>query len=226
MARVDVVEDESFPALQKGRGAQRKHNAHSAVAEHNATIPGAPAQGYFGDAYACPCIGLSFAHVIMEAAMGQQDKAAGHARLARQVQNRNPSGKLKAGRSTAPTGFTDVVVIRDGSSDEKEVEEAFRCRHPVDITQAAQWALNTLVRSPPIILHGCWSEMVERTGNFVFRFAGDLSPATIASYQTSLCSHFPAAESACVVPTAGWTWVQLRGVDVACIEGDTQEASY
>jgi hypothetical protein len=154
--------------------------------------------------------------------MGQQDKAAGHARLARQVQKRNPSGKLKAGHSAAPTGFTDVVVIRGGGAEDKEVEEAFRRRHPVDITQAAQRALNALVRSPPIILRGCWSETVKRTGNFVFRFAGNLLPTTIASYQTSLCSHFPAAESACVVPTAGWTWVQLRGVDVACVEGDSE----
>jgi hypothetical protein len=75
---------------------------------------------------------------------------------------------------------------------------------------------------PPIILRGRWSETVERTGNFVFQFAGNLSPSIIASYQESLCSHFPAAESACVVPTTGWTWVQLRGVDTALRVRDSE----
>jgi hypothetical protein len=154
--------------------------------------------------------------------MGQQHQAAGHARLAREVQKRNPSGKLKPGHSTAPQGFTDVVVIRDGGSTDAEVEEAFRRRHPVDIAQAAQRALNALVCNPPIILRGRWSESVEKLGNFVFRFAGNLSPQIISSYQTSLCSHFPASESACVVPTSGWTWVQFRGVDVAHREGDSE----
>jgi hypothetical protein len=73
----------------------------------------------------------------------------------------------------------------------------------------------------PIILQGWWSETVERSGNFVFRFAGNLSPQIINLYQESLCSHLPAAESTCVVPTAGWTWVQLRGVDVARMEGNS-----
>jgi hypothetical protein len=63
---------------------------------------------------------------------------------------------------------------------------------------------------------------VEKSGNFVFRFAGNLSPQIINSYQTSLCSHFPASESACVVPTSGWTWVQFRGVDVAQREGESE----
>jgi hypothetical protein len=167
-------------------------------------------------------IGMSFAAVITETAMDQQFQAAGHARLAREVQRRNLSGKLKQGHSAAPLGFTDVVVIREGGSDDREIEDAFRRRLPVDIAQAAQRALNAVVRSPPIILRGRWAESVEKTGNFVFRFAGNLSPQVIASYRDSLCSHFPAAESACVVPTTGWTWVQFRGVDIARVEGDSE----
>jgi hypothetical protein len=154
--------------------------------------------------------------------MDQQNQAAGHVRLARGVQKRNPSGRPKPGHSAAPLGFTDVVVIREGGSDNREVEEAFRRRLPVDIAQAAQRALNAIVRSPPIILRGRWAESVEKTGNFVFRFAGNLSPQVIASYRDSLCSHFPAADSACVVPTMGWTWVQFRGVDIARVEGDSE----
>jgi hypothetical protein len=167
-------------------------------------------------------IGMSFAAVITETTMDQQAQAAGHARLARGVQKRNPSGKLKQGHSAVPLGFTDVVVIREGGSEDLEIEESFRRRQPVDIAQAAQRALNAIVRSPPTILRGRWAESVEKTGNFVFRFAGNLSPQVIASYRDSLCSHFPAAEAACVVPTTGWTWVQFRGVDIARVEGDSE----
>jgi hypothetical protein len=182
----------------------------------------APAQVVSGPGPSRPRIGLSFASVVTDKAMDQQHQVAGHARLAREVQKRNPSGKPKPGHSAAPQGFTDIVVVRDGGSTDIEVEEAFRRRHPVDITQAAQRALNALVRTPPIILRGRWSESVEKSGNFVFRFAGNLSPLIISSYQTSLCSHFPASESACVVPTTGWTWVQFRGVDVAHRKGDSE----
>jgi hypothetical protein len=118
-----------------------------------------------------------------------------------------------------------VVVIRRGGCDDLEIEEAFRRRQPVDIAQAAQRALNALVRNPPIILRGRWSETVEKTGNFVFRFAGDLPPHIIASYQAPLCDLFPASEAACVVPTAGWTWVQFRGVDIAS-RGDEADIIY
>jgi hypothetical protein len=182
----------------------------------------APAQVASSPAPRRSNIGMSFAAVIMETTMDQQFQAAGHARLARGVQKRNPSGKLKQGHSAAPLGFTDVVVIREGGSEDREVEDTFRRRLPVDIAQAAQMALNAVVRSPPIILRGRWAESVEKSGNFVFRFAGNLSPQVIASYRDSLCSHFPAAESACVVPTTGWTWVQFRGVDIARVEGDSE----
>jgi hypothetical protein len=210
-------DDMSFPALGPasiGRGSSNDNR--SSVSAR------APAQVVSSFGPGRPRIGLSFASVVTEEAMGQQHQAAGHARLAREVQKRNPSGKPKPGHSAAPQGFTDVVVIRDGGSTDAEVEEAFRRRHPVDIAQAAQRALNALVRNPPIILRGRWSESVEKSGNFVFRFAGNLSPQIISSYQTSLCSHFPASESACVVPTSGWTWVQFRGVDVAHREGESE----
>jgi hypothetical protein len=205
-----------FPAL----GHEVEYNI-TPSATRGAGIARAPAQVVSGPGPSRPRIGLSFASVVTEEAMGQQHRAAGHTRLARNVQKCNPSGKPKPGHSAAPLGFTDVVVIREGGASDKEVEEAFRRRLPVDIAQAAQRALNALVRVPPIILRGRWSETVEKTGNFVFRFAGDLSPQIINSYQESLCSHFPTSESACIVPTTGWTWVQFRGVDIARREGDS-----
>jgi hypothetical protein len=216
LPRVDD-DDISFPLLDSsntGPSPPRWEGIRGS-ARAPAQVASFPAQGRSK-------IGMSFAAVITENTMNQQFQAAGHARLARGVQRRNPSGKLKAGHSAAPLGFTDVVVIREGGSEDAEVEAAFRRRSPVDIAQAAQRALNALVRSPPIILRGRWSESVEKSGNFVFRFAGNLSPEVISSYQSSLCSHFPASESACVVPTTGWTWVQFRGVDVARREGDSE----
>jgi hypothetical protein len=210
-------DDASFPALgpaSRGPSAPRgSGSGDSARAPAQVGPPHAPRRSN---------IGLSFAAIMTETSMDQQAKAAGHARLARGVQKRNPSGKPKPGHSAAPLGFTDVIVIRDGGSNDREVEEAFRRRQPVDIAQAAQRALNAIVRSPPIILRGCWAESVEKTGNFVFRFAGDLPAQVIASYRDSLCSHFPAADSACVVPTMGWTWVQFRGVDTTRVEGDSE----
>jgi hypothetical protein len=210
-------DDMSFPALgpvSRGPSGPRGSGSFDSAR--------APAQVVSGSGPSRPRIGLSFASVVTDEAMGQQHQAAGHARLARAIQKRNPSGKPKPGHSAAPQGFMDVIVVRDGGSTDVEVEEAFRRRHPVDIAQAAQRALNAIVRTPPIILHGRWSESVEKSGNFIFRFAGNLSPQIISSYQTSLCSHFPASESACVVPTTGWTWVQFRGVDIAHQEGDSE----
>jgi hypothetical protein len=210
-------DDESFPAL--GHSNRGPSASNSGGGQGTAR---APAQVGSSSASRRSAIGLSFVAVITETTMDQQNQAAGHVRLARGVQKRNPSGRPKPGHSAAPLGFTDVVVIREGGSDNREVEEAFRRRLPVDIAQAAQRALNAIVRSPPIILRGRWAESVEKTGNFVFRFAGNLSPQVIASYRDSLCSHFPAADSACVVPTTGWTWVQFRGVDIARVEGDSE----
>jgi hypothetical protein len=177
------------------------------IADRGSGTPRAPAQGPPTPGQGRSRIGLSFAAVVTDVALDQREKAAGHARLACEVQKHNTSGRFKPGHSAAPLGFTDVVVIREGGLEDIEVEEAFRRRSPVDIAQAAQRALNAIVRSPPIILRGRWLETVEKTGNFVFCFAGDLSPRVVASYQTSLCSHFLAAERACVVPTTGWTWV-------------------
>jgi hypothetical protein len=160
--RVDD-DNASFPALGSEDGpAPASGGAWSSMTAR------APAQVVTSSGPRRSNIGLSFASVVTEEAMGQQHRAAGHARLTRDVQKRNPSGKPKPGHSAAPQGFTDVVIIRGGGSTDIEVEEAFCRRLPVDIAQAAQRALNALVRVPPIILRGRWSETVEKTGNFVF----------------------------------------------------------
>jgi hypothetical protein len=46
----------------------------------------------------------------------------------------------------------------------------------------------------------------------VYRFAGELSNDIIHSFSACLLENFPG--EAFIVPTKGWTWVQLWGVDV------------
>jgi hypothetical protein len=137
-------DDTSFPALGSASGGPSPAGSYASRDSARA-----PAQVVSGSGPSRPRIGLSFASVVTDVAIGQQHQAAGHARLARDVQRRNPSGKPKPGHSAAPQGYTDVVVIRNGGSDDVEIEEAFRRRLPVDIAQAAQRALNALVRTPP-----------------------------------------------------------------------------
>jgi hypothetical protein len=151
--------------------------------------------------------------------MGAQAHAADKAKTARDIQKRNRSGKLKPGHSAAPLGFTEIVVTRNGGLDDTEAEEAFWRKAPIDIVQAAQRALNKASRNPPLILRGRWMENVDRTGNFVYRLAGDIPIPTILACKDQFCEPFPAG-GVWVVPTKGWTWVQLRGVDVSYTEDD------
>jgi hypothetical protein len=72
--------------------------------------------------------------------------------------------------------------------------------------------------TPPIILRGRWSDTVQKTGNYVFRLAGNLSAEVVHSFGPILCSIFPGEAS--IVPTRGWTWIQLRGVDVEYLENN------
>jgi hypothetical protein len=105
--------------------------------------------------------------------------------------------------------------------DDVEAEEAFQCRSPVDIVQAAQHALYKASCNPPLILRGRWTENVAKTGNFVYRLAGDIPLSSILACRDQLCKPFPEGD-VWIVPTKGWTWVQLRGVDVSYLEDDVE----
>jgi hypothetical protein len=109
-------------------------------------------------------------------------------------------------------------VIRNGGAQDRDIEDAFRKRNPADIAQAVQQELNRVTANSPIILRGKWSDTVQKTGNYVFRLAGNLSVESVHSYGPILCSIFPGEAS--IVPTRGWTWIQLRGVDVEYMEDD------
>jgi hypothetical protein len=119
----------------------------------------------------------------------------------------------------APLGFTEVVVTRNGGLDDFEAETAFQRRSPVDIVQAAQHSLHKASRNPPLILRGRWTENVAKTGNFVYRLVGDIPLPTLLACKEQLCEPFPEGD-VWIVPTKGWTWVQLRGVDVSYLEDD------
>jgi hypothetical protein len=213
----DDVQD--FPPLSQGTGrkAVRKSNAAKHVANRNSLVPGVPAQGNNGFIPTRSRINMSFA-TTTAANIAIHTTASLSAKQAREAQKRNPSGQIKAGHSNAPTGFMDVVVIRKGGSEDREIEEAFRKRNPADIAQAVQQELNRVTANPPIILRGKWSDTVHKTSNFVYRLAGNLSAEVVHSFGPILCSIFPGEAS--IVPTRGWTWIQLRGVDVEYMEDD------
>jgi hypothetical protein len=221
--RVDD-DNQAFPPLQEGVGqkAIRKANARALTLECNASVPRAPAQGNNGFILVHPQIQMTFASITTSTNVLNHDKASMTAKQAWETQKHNPSGRIKLGYSNAPMGFTDVVVIRNGGVEDQEVELAFRKRHPTDIAQVVQQELNCLMANPPIILRGKWSDTVQKTGNYIFRLAGNLSPEVIHSYGPTLCGIFPGEVT--VIPTRGWTWIQLRGVDVEYMEEDVSYA--
>jgi hypothetical protein len=213
--------DSDFPPLAPSgnRKTRYKRKVVGALESHNALIPGAPAPGQLNPSSGFTRAPPIFASVVTKEAMGAQINTSDKARTARDIQRRNPSGRVKPGHSTAPLGFTEVVVTRNGGMDNAEEEEMFRRKAPVDIVQAAQRALNKASRNPPLILRGRWTENVARTGNFVYRLAGDVPTAVLLACKDQLCDPFPAGD-VWIVPTRGWTWVQLRGVDVSYTEDD------
>jgi hypothetical protein len=200
--QAELNSDTAFPPL--GSSGSRKARYKRKIAtdrdSQNALVPGALALGQRNPSAGYMRAPPIFASVVTQKAMGDHTTTASNAKTARDIQKRNPSGKLKPGHSAAPSGFTEVVVTRNGGLDDKEAEDAFRRKIPVDIVQAAQRALNKASRNPPLILRGRWTENVARTGNFVFRLAGEVSTATILACRDQLCEPFPEGEM-WIVPT-------------------------
>jgi hypothetical protein len=64
-------------------------------------------------------------------------------------------------------------------------------------------------------------ENIAKTGNFVYCLVGDITLATNLACKDQLCEPFPEGD-VWLVPTKGWTWVQLRGVDVSYQEDDVE----
>jgi hypothetical protein len=210
----------SFPPLTNQPPCNRRSRAkgwQEASTVANAAVPGALAAPVMaGRIPICSWAPPIFTAVVTAGAIDQQLHDSNKAHQAQGAQSWGPSGRTKPGHSRAPLGFTDVVVTHNGGSDNEEAKQAFCCKNPVDIVQAAQCTLNKALRNPPLILQGRWLETVAKTGNFVYHFAGKLSTEAVLSFLACLLENFPG--EAWLVPTKGWTWVQLRGVDVSYTE--------
>jgi hypothetical protein len=216
-----VDDDDNFPPLSQLSQSQRRlvsARQHKEVA--NARIPGAPALVQCGDGFIpiCTCTQPIFALVVTQEAINQHHHSVEQAQQVQAVQACNLSSHRKPGYLVAPMGFTDVVVVCNRGVEDVEAEEVFCRCNPVDLVQAAQRALNKASWNPLLILRGRWSKTVQKTSNFVFQFVGELpiQIQMILLCKDSLCSHFPG--EAWIIPTRGWTWVQLWGIDVLYVK--------
>jgi hypothetical protein len=122
--------DSDFPPLAPSgnRRTCYKRKVAGMLESWNALIPGAPAPGQLNPSSGFTRAPPIFASVVTKEAMGAQINASDKAKTARDIQRRNPSGKVKPGHSTAPLGFTEVVVTRNGGMDNAEEEEMFLSR--------------------------------------------------------------------------------------------------
>jgi hypothetical protein len=219
-----ISDDADFPSLVPPACPNRHARGNTSninTLAWNSLVPGALALAQRNPGSGHVRVAPVFASIITAKGFGGHLAAADKAKQARDIQKRNPSRRFKPGHSMAPSSFTDLVVMRNGGVADQEAEMTFRRKNPVDIVQAAQRVLNKASQNPPIILRGCWAESVAKTGNFVYRIVGELSTASILACKEQLCDPFPEGE-VWIVPTKGWTWVQLWGVDVSYLEDDVQ----
>ncbi|KAH9016102.1 hypothetical protein EDB84DRAFT_1443250 [Lactarius hengduanensis] len=156
---------------------------------------------------AAPRTGL----IITDKAIASHAAAAALLSAAAQAQNRTPAGRMKAGGHPTPAGplTTEVVVIRNGGFEDARREEKLRARSLRDIVMEVRTEVERQCRNPIKVLSGRWSTTYQKTGNFVYTLAGDVSIPAMVSYKKWLCGPFPGAQ---IAPTAGWVWAHLRGV--------------
>ncbi|KAN0135503.1 hypothetical protein V8E53_006782 [Lactarius tabidus] len=162
-----------------------------------------------------------FTNVITQAAVAQQQQVKCSADQACTVQGRNTAGKQGPCPSLQDTNLTEVTVIRFGGLEDEEEERKFRACNPIQIVQSMQRDLARRSKNPPAVLSGHWSQSVGLTGNFVYTLGGIIPPCNIVALKSILCALFSGCTE--VVPTKGWTWIQLCQVptedDKHCIWG-------
>ncbi|KAH9010856.1 hypothetical protein EDB85DRAFT_2160630 [Lactarius pseudohatsudake] len=156
---------------------------------------------------AAPRTGL----IITDKAIASHAAATALLSAAAQAQNRTPAGRMKAGGHPTPARplTTEVVVIRNGGFEDSRREEKLRGRSPRDIVMEVRTEVERQCRNPIKVLSGRWLTTYQKTGNFVYTLAGDVSIPAMVSYKKWLCGPFPDAQ---IPPTAGWVWAHLRGV--------------
>ncbi|KAN0138734.1 hypothetical protein V8E53_003722 [Lactarius tabidus] len=233
------LDDEEFPALQQeiAPSTSRKKRARGVVLRQWRNVPGAlgptdqnvsaPLPGRNRDDGHIPTtshqsrIKPLFANVITQTAVAQQQQVKRSADQAHAVQGRQPAGNQGPRPSLQDTNLTEVTVIRFGGLEDEEEERKFRARNPIQIVQSVQRDLARRSKNPPAVLSGRWSQSVGLTGNFVYTLGGVIPPCDIMALKPILCAPFSGRTE--VVPTKGWTWIQLCQVptedDEHCIWG-------
>ncbi|KAN0138731.1 hypothetical protein V8E53_003719 [Lactarius tabidus] len=219
IARVDD-DDVEFPALEStSRGTRRRRNAAATITQQRRNIPGAtgPDDGHIQITNNNSRIKPLFANIITREAVSQQQNIQTSAAQARRAQGRKPSGNQGARKAPSDGNMTEVTVIRFGGLEDKEEERKFRARNPVEIIQSVQRDLARQAKNPPAVLSGRWSTTADTTGNFVYTIAGIIPPRDLMSLKSYLCRPFKGRTE--LVPTKGWTWIQLRMVPTEDLDG-------
>ncbi|KAN0131770.1 hypothetical protein V8E53_010421 [Lactarius tabidus] len=215
------VDDEEFPTpqLSQSRGTRRRQNAHARTLEARRSVPGATGadDGYIPITNNNSRIRPLFANVVTQSAVAQQQQVQRSAAQARAVQGHKPAGNQGARMAADNANLTEVTVIRFGGLDNEEEERKFRARNPAAIVQAVQRELGKRTKNPPAVLSGRWSTTSQTTGNFVYTLAGIIHPRDLMALKPFLCSPFKGRTE--LVPTKGWTWIQLRQVPTEDIDG-------
>ncbi|KAN0139524.1 hypothetical protein V8E53_002640 [Lactarius tabidus] len=188
-----VDDDDAFPRIEREPTPKnrRRHN-NAAKDKQRQSIPGAtgPANddGFITVTSNQSRIRPLFANVATQAALNQQQRVQ----------------------------LTEVAVIRFGGLQDEEAEHKFCTRNPIEIVQAVQRELTKRTKNPPAVLSGHWSVSSNTTGNFVYTLAGIISPRDLMALKPHLCSLFKGPTE--LVPTKGWTWIQLRQVPTEDLE--------
>lgn len=153
---------------------------------------------------------------ITDKSVRQHARVVQFASATASAQGHTPAGNPHQGANPPAASQTEATVIRYGGFDDRTREAALHARSPQSIVLDVRLTLEKNMRDPIKVLGGRWSTVVEKTGNFVFVLAGDISEDAIRATSTYLCGPFP---DAVVIPNAGWVWVQLRGVDTTDAAG-------
>ncbi|KAN0136211.1 hypothetical protein V8E53_006071 [Lactarius tabidus] len=216
------VDDEEFPLPSQSRGQRRHANIQARNLEARKSVLGAV--GHTGDDGYIPITSNNsrikplFANVITQSAVAQQQQVQRSAAQARAVQGRKLAGNQGACMTTTDANLTEVTVIRFSGLENEEEEQKFRARNPAAIIQAVQRELAKRAKNPPAVLSGRWSTTSQTTGNFVYTLAGIIPPRDLMALKPFLCSPFKGRSE--LVPTKGWTWIQLRQVPTEDIDGN------
>ncbi|KAN0129969.1 hypothetical protein V8E53_012224 [Lactarius tabidus] len=199
------IDEEDFPVLgdEMPKANNRRKRSKAAVQRQWHTVPGAI--GPTNDDGIIPVtshqskIKPLFANIITQDA------------VAKQQQGRKPAGQQGQRTSPQEGNLTEVTVICFGGMEDEEQERKFRARNPVHIVQSVQRDLARRAKNPPAVLSGRWSQSAGLTGNFVYTLGGIIPPRDVVALKSILCAPFASGRTE-LVPTKGWTWIQLRQV--------------